>query len=263
MGGPGLNLGLQDAVNLGWKLAAVLDGRVDPASARHLRGRAPARRRAGHHAQPRPAGPGPARARGHRPAGTLLRAGHRSRRRPSPRATCCPGAENRYAQARDAHPLAGHWVPDFAVAERRGNPTALRSSPATDGHCWSISPRAEWWRPRWPIRRPDHRRRGTPGRRRGGHGPAGASGWLCGVGVVGGRTRGYRGTAWCARAVVRDREPLLRVEFVLVLLGHVLDGLILRLREAFARLAGARGGIQRRLRLTLEMRHHFGGEQFG
>jgi 2-polyprenyl-6-methoxyphenol hydroxylase-like FAD-dependent oxidoreductase len=28
MGGPGLNLGLQDAVNLGWKLAAVVDGRA-------------------------------------------------------------------------------------------------------------------------------------------------------------------------------------------------------------------------------------------
>ncbi|OOK72753.1 FAD binding domain protein [Mycobacterium kansasii] len=30
LGGPGLNLGLQDAMNLGWKLAAVLDGRVGP-----------------------------------------------------------------------------------------------------------------------------------------------------------------------------------------------------------------------------------------
>ncbi len=28
---PGLNLGLQDAVNLGWKLAAVLNGQVEPA----------------------------------------------------------------------------------------------------------------------------------------------------------------------------------------------------------------------------------------
>jgi 2-polyprenyl-6-methoxyphenol hydroxylase-like FAD-dependent oxidoreductase len=31
LGGPGLNLGLQDAVNLGWKLAAVLAGRAEPA----------------------------------------------------------------------------------------------------------------------------------------------------------------------------------------------------------------------------------------
>lgn len=30
MGGPGLNLGLQDAMNLGWKLAAHLNGRVPP-----------------------------------------------------------------------------------------------------------------------------------------------------------------------------------------------------------------------------------------
>src|SRR6201991_1378704 len=30
MGGPGLNLGLQDSVNLGWKLAAVLNGQVGP-----------------------------------------------------------------------------------------------------------------------------------------------------------------------------------------------------------------------------------------
>src|SRR5208337_3742425 len=58
-------------------------------------------------------------------------------------------------------------------------------------------------------------------------------------------------------------QPLLRLEFVLVLLGHVLDGLILRLRKAFSHLAGARGGVQRRLCLTLEMRHHLGGEQFG
>ncbi|MUL84395.1 MULTISPECIES: FAD-dependent monooxygenase [unclassified Mycolicibacterium] len=31
IGGPGLNLGLPDAVNLGWKPAAVLSGRVAPA----------------------------------------------------------------------------------------------------------------------------------------------------------------------------------------------------------------------------------------
>src|ERR1700756_2326608 len=58
-------------------------------------------------------------------------------------------------------------------------------------------------------------------------------------------------------------ESLFRTDFVLVFLGHVLDSLILRLREAFPRLAGARGGIQCRLRLTLKMRHDFGGEQFG
>src|SRR5271165_2697073 len=55
---------------------------------------------------------------------------------------------------------------------------------------------------------------------------------------------------------------LFRTDFVLIFLGHVLDGLVLRLRETFPRRAGARGGVQRRLRLTLKMRHHFGGEQF-
>src|ERR1700733_6637210 len=54
---------------------------------------------------------------------------------------------------------------------------------------------------------------------------------------------------------------LFRGDFVLILLGHMCDGVVLRLRKAFARLAGTRGGVQGRLRLTLEMRHHFGGEQ--
>ena len=49
----------------------------------------------------------------------------------------------------------------------------------------------------------------------------------------------------------------------LILLGHVLDGLQLRLSQPFAHLAGSRGGIQRRLRLALEMRNHFRGKQFG
>src|SRR5882724_11053065 len=54
---------------------------------------------------------------------------------------------------------------------------------------------------------------------------------------------------------------LFRGDFVLILLGHVRDGVVLRLRKAFSHLAGTRGGVQRGLRLTLEMRHHFGGEQ--
>src|ERR1700758_602042 len=49
----------------------------------------------------------------------------------------------------------------------------------------------------------------------------------------------------------------------LIFLGHVLDGLQLRLREVVAHLTGARRGIQRRLRLPLEMRNHLGGKQFG
>src|SRR3984893_5683749 len=56
-------------------------------------------------------------------------------------------------------------------------------------------------------------------------------------------------------------SQLFRGDFVLILLGHMRDGVVLRLRKAFARLAGTRGGVQGRLRLTLEMRHYFGGEQ--
>ena len=44
VGGPGLNLGLQDAINLGWKLAAVIHGWAPPGLPRHLRHRAAAGR---------------------------------------------------------------------------------------------------------------------------------------------------------------------------------------------------------------------------
>ena len=46
--GQGMNVSMQDAFNLGWKLAAVLDGRADAGAAAHLLGRA-ARDRAGPH----------------------------------------------------------------------------------------------------------------------------------------------------------------------------------------------------------------------
>ncbi len=84
MGGPGLNLGLQDAVNLGWKLGAVLRGGVGAGPARQLRGRAPARSRTGRHAQPRPACAGPAGTGGDGPTGAVRRIGRRARGRPSP-----------------------------------------------------------------------------------------------------------------------------------------------------------------------------------
>ena len=50
MGGPGLNLGMQDAVNLGWKLAAAVNGCGPRRTARHLRLRASTARRTGHDA---------------------------------------------------------------------------------------------------------------------------------------------------------------------------------------------------------------------
>ena len=45
-GGTGLNLALHDGFDLGWKLAWVLRDWARPGAARHLRGRAPSRRRA-------------------------------------------------------------------------------------------------------------------------------------------------------------------------------------------------------------------------
>lgn len=115
IGGPGLNLGLQDAVNLGWKLALVLNRRVDPALLdTYQRERRPAAERVIMQSRTQLA---------------LLR--------PGPEVTAVrelfaelitntdavgrlsdllSGAENRYTVDDEAHPLVGHWVPDFAVA---------------------------------------------------------------------------------------------------------------------------------------------------
>jgi 2-polyprenyl-6-methoxyphenol hydroxylase-like FAD-dependent oxidoreductase len=119
MGGPGLNLGLQDAVNLGWKLAAVLNGQVDPdLLATYEAERRPAAERVIMHSRAQLA---------------LVR--------PGPEVTALrelfselvtdaavvgrlvdlvAGAENRYAEGADTHPLVGRWVPDFAVANAEG-----------------------------------------------------------------------------------------------------------------------------------------------
>src|SRR5277367_3316549 len=115
LGGPGLNLGLQDAVNLGWKLAAVIAGGAKPALLDTYEvERRPAAERVIMHSRAQLA---------------LIRPGteitalrelfaelltnpdvvHRL-------SELVSGAENRYTTDADAHPLAGRWVPDFAVA---------------------------------------------------------------------------------------------------------------------------------------------------
>jgi 2-polyprenyl-6-methoxyphenol hydroxylase-like FAD-dependent oxidoreductase len=114
MGGPGLNLGLQDAVNLGWKLAAVLNGHVDPALlATYEAERRPAGERVVMHTRAQLAMVRPG------PEVTALRELF-SELVTEPAVVLrlvdlVSGAENRYVGA-DAHPLAGHWVPDFSVA---------------------------------------------------------------------------------------------------------------------------------------------------
>ena len=114
MGGPGLNLGLQDAVNLGWKLGAVLNGRAGPELlATYEAERRPAAERVIMHSRAQLAMVRPG------PEVTALRELFSELvtdpavvRRLS---ELVSGAENRYAGL-DAHPLVGHWVPDFAVA---------------------------------------------------------------------------------------------------------------------------------------------------
>jgi 2-polyprenyl-6-methoxyphenol hydroxylase-like FAD-dependent oxidoreductase len=119
MGGPGLNLGLQDAVNLGWKLAAVLHRRVEPTLLYTYEGE---RRRAAERvimhsrAQLALVRPGP--------EVTALRELF-SELLTDPNVVSrlidvVSGAENRYATGVDAHPLVGHWVPDFSVATAGG-----------------------------------------------------------------------------------------------------------------------------------------------
>ncbi|MGB9226133.1 FAD-dependent monooxygenase [Mycobacterium sp.] len=128
MGGPGLNLGLQDAVNLGWKLAAVLSGRIastllDTYEAE----RRPAAERVIMHSRAQLAlvRPGPEITALRELFGELVTEPAVVRRL----SDVLSGAENRYAMGPDigpAHPLVGRWVPDFAVADADGVPNAIR-----------------------------------------------------------------------------------------------------------------------------------------
>ena len=116
LGGPGLNLGLQDAVNLGWKLAAVIAGAADPALLDTYQDeRRPAAERVIMHSRAQLA---------------LIRPGTEvtalrelfSELLTNPDTVhrlsdLVSGNDNRYAVGDDAHPLAGRWVPDFAVAD--------------------------------------------------------------------------------------------------------------------------------------------------
>ncbi|MDT5202125.1 MAG: hypothetical protein QOE52_5461 [Mycobacterium sp.] len=115
LGGPGLNLGLQDAVNLGWKLAAVIVGRAEPALLdTYETERKPAAERVIMHTRAQLAliRPG-AEVTALRELFSELLTDHDVVRRLS---GLVSGAENRYETSADAHPLVGRWVPDFAVA---------------------------------------------------------------------------------------------------------------------------------------------------
>jgi 2-polyprenyl-6-methoxyphenol hydroxylase-like FAD-dependent oxidoreductase len=119
MGGPGLNLGLQDAVNLGWKLAAVLRGRVGPQLlATYEAERRPAAERVIMHSRAQLAlvRPGPEVTALRQLFSELVTDPDIVRRL----GDLISGAENRYAAGAEAHPLAGQWVPDFSVANHGG-----------------------------------------------------------------------------------------------------------------------------------------------
>jgi 2-polyprenyl-6-methoxyphenol hydroxylase-like FAD-dependent oxidoreductase len=115
MGGPGLNLGLQDAVNLGWKLAAVVRGRVDSAlldTYEAERRRAAERVIMHSRAQLALVRPGPEVTALRELFSELVTDSDVARRLNN----LISGAENRYITSAAAHALAGYWVPDFAVA---------------------------------------------------------------------------------------------------------------------------------------------------
>jgi 2-polyprenyl-6-methoxyphenol hydroxylase-like FAD-dependent oxidoreductase len=119
MGGPGLNLGLQDAVNLGWKLAAVLNGRVGPTllDSYEAERRGAAERVIMHsRAQLALVRPGPEVTALRELFSELLTDPNVVRRL----SDLVSGAENHYDMGADGHPLVGHWVPDFSVANAGG-----------------------------------------------------------------------------------------------------------------------------------------------
>jgi 2-polyprenyl-6-methoxyphenol hydroxylase-like FAD-dependent oxidoreductase len=118
IGGPGLNLGLQDALNLGWKLAAVVRGDAPDALLDSYEAeRRPAAVRVGLQTQAQGAlvGPGPQVTALREVFAELLRDASTVRRI----AALMAGADVRYP-ARGDHPLAGYFAPDVTVRRADG-----------------------------------------------------------------------------------------------------------------------------------------------
>jgi hypothetical protein len=122
IGGPGLNLSLQDAVNLGWKLAAVLSGRVQPAllTTYETERRAAAERLIMQsRVQLALFRPGLEVTAQRELFSEFLTDPENVRRI----GDLLSGADNRYnagASEGQTHPLVGRWVPDFAVTNDGG-----------------------------------------------------------------------------------------------------------------------------------------------
>lgn len=119
IGGPGLNLGLPDGVNLGWKLAAVSSGRAAPALlATYETERRPAAERLVMQTRTQLAlfRPGSEVTALRELFSELLTDPDNVRRI----SDLLSGADNHYAADAGAHPLVGRWVPDFSVTSAFG-----------------------------------------------------------------------------------------------------------------------------------------------
>src|ERR1700722_5488724 len=130
LGGPGLNLGLQDAVNLGWKLAAVIAGGADPQLLDTYQAeRRPAGERVVMHSRAQLAlvRPGTEVSALRGLFSELLEDPNNAKRL----SDLLSGNDNRYDVGADAHPLAGRWVPEFAV--RNGGTTRRVAELARSG----------------------------------------------------------------------------------------------------------------------------------
>ncbi|MDA0565425.1 FAD-dependent monooxygenase [Streptomonospora sp. S1-112] len=125
MGGPGLNLGLQDAVNLGWKLAAQVRGRAAPGLLDTYEAeRRPVAERVTMQTQAQSAltAPGPDTTALRRLFAELLRLPAVVQHV----ADTMAGADVRYDMGTDSpdpHPLVGRWAPDLVLEPVDGGPT--------------------------------------------------------------------------------------------------------------------------------------------
>ncbi|GLW98561.1 FAD-dependent monooxygenase [Microtetraspora sp. NBRC 16547] len=120
MGGPGLNLGLQDTVNLGWKLAAEIHGWAPPGLLdTYERERRPAAERVIMQTQAQSALVAPGtEVTALRELFTELLADRRNVQRI---ADLMAGADIRYDPGSgDAHPLVGRWAPDLSLDTGNG-----------------------------------------------------------------------------------------------------------------------------------------------
>jgi 2-polyprenyl-6-methoxyphenol hydroxylase-like FAD-dependent oxidoreductase len=120
LGGPGLNLGLQDAINLGWKLAASIRGWAPPPLLdTYTAERSPAARRMAMHTQAQLAllAPGPEVTALRELFSELLGDVHTL----THIANLLAGADVHYDMGvTDAHPLVGRWAPDLVLDTGHG-----------------------------------------------------------------------------------------------------------------------------------------------